>query len=117
MKIEDIKTLQQYKFIYKLINKNVPVYFLSMSLIKMGEIHDHNTRNRTNIILPRIKHDYARKRISYIVPYLLNNSPALIIDKVFTHSLAGFALYVKQYLINGYNFVCLTPNCYACNSN
>ena len=37
-----------------------------------------------------------------------------IFNKLFTHSLKGFSVYVKKDFIKNYIFVCTNENCYVC---
>ena len=61
LKIEDIHTVQQFKFFYKLTHKELPEYFNAISLIQVGDIHDHITRNRNTFYTKRIYHKFAEK--------------------------------------------------------
>ena len=63
------------------------------------------------------KHTFARKCIRYSLPNLINETPSDIIDKVFTHSVNGFKLYVKKCIIVKYSDTCHIVNCYICNQN
>ena len=61
--IEDIHKVQQLKFFYKLTHKDLPEYFNGISLIQVGDIHDHVTRNRKKNYTQRIYHQFAEKSI------------------------------------------------------
>ena len=61
-------------------------------------------RNAQKLIPRKIKEYYS----------ILNNTNTHIIDKIYTHSLAGFINYVKIYLLNKYSYQCTIPNCYVC---
>ena len=93
IKIQDIHTLQQFKFIYKLLHDKLPHYFKSMTVTHNRDIHQYNTRQRNNILVPTIQHEFARKCIC-------NQISKIIVDQINTHSLKGFATYIKNYLIN-----------------
>ena len=41
---------------------------------------------------------------------IVNTTPDIIINKIFTHSLHGFTTYVKQYNIAEYSFECFRNN-------
>ena len=115
LKLQDIHTLQQHKFTYQLINKDLPSLFHLMLTSRNQDIHTHNTRNKHNIVIPKIKHEFARKCIRNQIHDLINNSPRLIIDKMDTHSFKGFVLYVKCFYFDGYSPLCIVPNCLICN--
>ena len=63
------------------------------------------------------KHTFARKCIRYSLPNLINETSSDVIDKVFTHSVNGFKLYVKKCIIQKYSDTCHIVNCYICNQN
>ncbi len=48
---------------------------------------------------------------------LVNNTTREILSKIDTHSLSGFAGYIKQYYMNSYQVNCIIPQCYICNKN
>ncbi len=47
----------------------------------------------------------------------INSTPLIIIEKIDTHSLQGFAGYTKQYLLQSYQELCTIVNCYICARN
>ena len=111
LKIQDIHTLQQFKFIYKLLHDNLPHYFNSITVTHNQDIHQYNTRQRNNVLVPNIQHEFARKCLRNQIYVLLNNSPKTIVDKINTHSLKRFSTYIKNYLINGYKLLCPVYDC------
>ena len=54
------------------------------------------------------------KCIRYEIIQTINDTPDIVLDKIYTHSKTGFAYYVKQHLINKYNVNCTIANCYVC---
>ena len=60
------------------------------------EVHNHYTRQQQNLHICVAKDTFARKCIRYSLPNLINETSSDIIDKVFTHSVNGFKLYVKN---------------------
>ena len=75
--------------------------------------HHYNTRTHDFVYL--VKHEFAKKNLKYIIPKLICNTPISIKDKVYTHSLEGFNLFVKRYYLNNYIFTCDSPHtCYTC---
>ena len=73
------------------------------------------TRPRGHDFVYLVKHEFAKKSLKYIIPKLICNTPISIKDKVYTHSLEGFNLYVKRYYLNNYTFTCDNPHtCYTC---
>ncbi len=61
--------------------------------------HSHDTRTQNNIGQMKPIHEYARKCIRYKVPITINNAPAEIVNKVYTHSLHGFVGYIKTKIL------------------
>ena len=95
---------------------SLPHYFNSITVTHNRDIHQYNTRQRNNLLVPNIQHEFARKCIRNQIYVLLNNSPKTIVDKINTHSLKGFSTYIKKYLIDGYKLgPCTVYNCYTCN--
>jgi hypothetical protein len=114
VKISDILILQCLKLYHKCLNNVAPVYFLSM-FASREVTHDHYTRHRQSLYVPRPRLAQTEKCIRYYVPYLLSEMPDCITQKLYSHSLDGFSWYVKRYYVNSYKSVCSTPNCYVCN--
>ena len=50
------------------------------------------------------------------IPDSMNLTDDLILEKVFTHSYAGFSKYSKDVFIKGYSYECQIENCYVCAS-
>ena len=117
LKISDICILQEYKFCYKLEHNMLPVYFQNDIFIRNLNIHYHNTRIANAYHLPRIKHEFAKSSIQYLIPVAYNSCPMSIQQKIFTHSLQGFAQYIKAYLISNYSETCTIATCYVCSTS
>ncbi len=62
-------------------------------------------------------HEYARKWIRYKVLMTINNAPAQIVNKVYTHSFQGFAGYIKTKILQLYQETCTIADCYICSRN
>ena len=116
LKISDICALQELKFCFKYEHNNLPSYFYSIFL-KNHEIHNFNTRNINNFQLPQIRHSFVKTAIRYRIPVAYNSCPNNIKDKIFTHSISGFARYVKLYFIDNYAESCTLEDCYICNAS
>lgn len=114
LKVEDLFALQELKFIYKLKNNNLPNYFLNKQYLRHSDVHTYNTRHANDLVLLTNRHNYVNNSICYRVPYIINNCPNCIKEKIFTHSIRGFTQYTKNYFINKYTFVCHDRNCFSC---
>ena len=64
--------------------------------------------------MPKCKHEFSKQCIRYSIPKLLNGSPPIIKDKLYTHSYNGFSNYVKKKYYESYNDTCNLQNCYIC---
>ena len=114
LKLEDIHKIIMLKFYHKLVNNKVPEYFTKMPLKSMNEIHQHFTRSQNSLIIPKVNHSFARFSISNSLAHCINNSPNIITEKAYTHSLSSYSIYIKNYFINQYQVSCNIPHCYVC---
>ena len=89
LKLTYIFNCQQIKFYHKFLNNKLPEYFTNIFTRLNNSTHNYSTRNRDNISFERVKHEYAKKRIRYCIPNILNNCPDLIKHKLYTHSIEG----------------------------
>ena len=115
LKIADQLCLQELKFYFKYIHKNLPAYLLDWELISNVNIHFHDTRTSSKIHTVRTKHEFAKKIMKYNLPHIINDTPVIVVEKIHTHSLRGFTSYAKQFLIQKYTDTCAIQNCYSCN--
>ena len=115
LKIADQLRLQELKFYFKYIHKNLPAYLLDWEFISNINIHFHDTRTSSKIHTVRAKHEFAKKCLKYNLSHIINDTPAIVVEKIHTHSLRGFATYAKQFLIQKYTDTCAIQNCYSCN--
>jgi hypothetical protein len=114
LKLNDILLMQEYKFMFKLENKTLPVYFMTSMFTRHGQVHGLNTRHATNFVIPYVRHTFARNSLRNRIPKIFNDAPFCIKSKCHTHSYEGFAKYVKKYLIDKYTNICVEHNCYVC---
>ena len=114
LKVRDILRLKALKFYYRYSNSQLPGYFENMFQVATST-HPHNTRYKD---VPRITlpvRNSTKFTIRFYIPALINETPANIMEKIFTHSYSGFSKYTKLQFINKYSEVCTIPNCYTCN--
>ena len=109
----DIFHLNALKFYYKHENNNLPVYFNNM-FNRVSEVHDYDTRGSSSLRQSRSLTSCAEKCVRNFIPKLLHSMPACITEKLYTHSLNGFAKYTKRYFIQNYDETCQIENCYIC---
>ena len=115
LKVIDLYTFFQLKFYFKLTNQLLPQYFYSFDLKTNHDIHLHNTRQRHNLHITGVKHEFAKRCIRYQLTSEINLTPTLITDKINTHSFNGFSNYAETYLISKYPANCTLLNCFVCN--
>ena len=94
----DIFKLQQLKFYYKYLHNNLPVYLQNWRIIFKYDIHNYDIRIKIEIYTYTTKHEFAKKCLRHNLPFLLNNIPTIVKEKLNTHSLQGFAQYANIYL-------------------
>ena len=87
LKVEDIFKLNQLKFFYKFINKDLPDYLKSFTILRNSTIHNHSTRNQKLFHKKVTTHEFAMKSFRNALIDTLDNCPDSIIDKVHTHSI------------------------------
>ena len=116
LKITDIFKLNVLKFYYKHEQNLLPCYLQSLDFSTIENIHHHNTRNKTAIVTYKTNLNLTRNTIKHTVPKIVNGTESNIKAKIHTHSLQGFAWYIKQNFIKNYQVNCKLENCYICNS-
>ena len=95
----------------------LPSYLQNWQLTPNANIHTHNTRRQHELHTFRTQHEFAKRCLRHNLPNTLNNTPALVIEKIITHSLSGFANYTKHQYIQNYQTSCNIANCYTCRQN
>ena len=117
LKVTDILKINEYKFVYKFNNQQLPNNFSDNMFIANSEIHNYNTRHASQLRLPRCKHNFVKNSIRFRLPKIINDAPFDIISKVHTHSFQGFNKYIKRYIIEKYNSLCNIAHCYICQNS
>ena len=116
LKTDDIYKVQVLNFYYKLKHQTLPIYFRCFPTTMNTDIHRYNTRRR-NIFIPRVNHEFAKSSLRNSLISIVNKTPSIITDKIYTHSFHGFSSYAKNYYINTYSITCQRRNCYTCSNN
>ena len=116
LKIEHLFSQSCLKFVYKFKNSQLPKYFLSLQCVPRSSIHDHDTRNASQIDTVYTRTHMAAKCIRSQLPLVLNDTPEVILNKINTHSIQGFSFFVKQYYLSKYTTQCHEIACYVCNN-
>lgn len=79
------------------------------------DTHSYPTNIQHNLHQYKTKYEYAKQCMLYDIPITINNFPSEVLDKIDTHSLQGFAGYVKAFILQTYQETCTIVNCYICN--
>ena len=109
-KVTDLFHTNCLKVFHNHTNKKVPQYISSLF---QSPTHSYNTRYN-GLALPIMNTTASSKRLRCWIPRFMNSFPALITEKVFSHSLKGFTNYFKIHKINDYSSTCSKANCYIC---
>ena len=117
LNIKDTYILSNLKFYYKYIHNILPPYFQTYEFKLTSEMHNYNTRTKQKYFIFPTNHKYAEYCTRHQLPQILNQTNAVVLEKIHTHSIASFVNYVKQTCIENYQERCLEKNCYICNSN
>ena len=78
-------------------------------------LHHYNIRSKYLLHTLKTKTRMGENSVRYFLPKIINQTIPEILDKIFSHSLQGFAFYVKQNYISMYNIDCSLEHCYVCN--
>ena len=114
LKSYDIYKCQLLKFLFKLVNKQLPTYFNQLPFPFNNQLHHHETRGCKRAFVPRVNHEFSKRNIRYIAAVTYNSTSVSVIAKIYSHSLVGFSTYVKNQTIEHYNNRCTIEHCYSC---
>ena len=118
LKIEHLFSQSCLKFVYKFKKCQLPKYFLSLQCVPRSSIHDHDTRNASNIDTIYTRTKLASKCIWSQLPLLLisNDTSDIILSKITTHSIHGFSFFIKRYYLAQYSTQCNDRECFVCSN-
>ena len=121
LKSYDIYKCQLLKFLFKLVNKQLPTYVNQLPTYVNqlpfpfnNQLHHHETRGCKRAFVPRVNHEFSKRNIRYIAAVTFNSTSVSVIAKIYAHSLVGFSTYVKNQKIEHYNNRCTIEHCYSC---
>ena len=115
LKLPDIFEVTVLKFYHNYCHVQLPLCFQSVAFSQRLDMHHYNIRSKYLLYTLRTKTRMGENSFRYFLPKIINQTIPEILDKVFSHSLQGFALYVKQNYISRYNTDCSLEHCYVCN--
>ena len=114
LKFVDICALDDLKFCYKFVNKQLPKYFDKLPTEEDESEVPYDTRQSDDLRVPAVRHEFARNSISYRYPNIYNDMSSDYKDRFDTHSFYGFKFYVKRTIIESYPTSCDIRNCPSC---
>ncbi len=114
LKVSDILQLQLLKFYYKYKIRMLHYYLAQLPFITQANIHDHSTRTQNQLRTNQPQHGHASYCVRHQIPKVINIAPIRILTKINTHSLQGLSRYIKLTIIQSYQEICTTQNCYIC---
>ena len=117
LKLEDLYKLHVLKFYFNLKTYSLPNYFNNFDVITRSEIHSYNTRGSKSLQTVKTNLKSTENCLRVALPKLVNATDPSILSKVYTHSLAGFSLYIKKFYLNQYTTSCTINDCYVCALN
>ena len=104
----DLYKLKVLKFHFKLRHSDLPCHFMKDLEILNDTCYNYNLRNNT-IRTPSHHHSFA------ILCILFNCFLILLLTRLIrTHSLNGFSIYVKRWLLDEYIVECHVVICFTC---
>lgn len=112
LKLSDLYSQKVLIFYFKLNHNIQPQYFETFNIT---HAHSSYSLRHSTLHTPTIKHEFARRCLRYQLISTLNNTPACITDKIYTHSLSGYSSYIKHIMCSKYSISCNVVNCYVCN--
>ena len=115
LKLKDLFELNILKWFYK-YKSNILPFYVSHMVSDYSVPPSYPLRATYVLAAPGSNTPSGEKCIRH---YLLsvNELKPDILDKVSTHSLEGYAFYIKKITINEYKVECVKRNCYVCNNH
>ena len=114
LKLEHLCSLQELKFCFKLENGILPAYFKNGLFIRNESIHEHFTRAGNDYRIPRMKHEFAKHSIKYVITQAFNECPISLKNKFRTLTLRDFTKEVKIQILEKYSYDCRIRHCPIC---
>ena len=113
LKLKDLFELV-LKLYYKYKKNDLPFYIWKMfSYFNAG--HPYNFRTEYILEDNGFIRPSGDNCIRHYLPSAINKSKPDTLDKISTHTIQGFALYIQRAIISNYRAECIIRNCYICN--
>ena len=112
LKVTCMFPLAIWKFYFKLMNNQLPLYFEFMKP-PLPQVCTHYDIRSPAFHLPEIRHSFAEQSIRYCLIKRLNAEKSRV-DIVHNTSFYNFKMSIKNDMINAYNAICTVNDCYVC---
>ena len=112
LKITCMFILSLWKFYYRLMTNQLPVYFAIMKPVLPQVCTRYEIRNPV-YHLPDIRHAFAQQSLKYCLIKQLNTAEGYA-DMIHNTSFKNYKMDIKHKMINSYNAACTIRNCYVC---
>ena len=112
LKVTCMFPLAIWKFYFKLMNNQLPLYFEFMKP-PLPQVCTHYDIRSPVFHLPEIRHSFAEQSIRYCLIKRLNAEQSRV-DIVHNTSFYNFKMSIKNDMINAYNAICTVNDCYVC---
>ena len=113
LKLKDLFELNVLKLFYKYRNNTLPFYVSNM-FSDYTISHSYTLRSTYILNESGSNTPSGDKCTRHYLPTVINKLEPDISNKISTHSLQGFAFYIKRTMINKYQTECDVRNCYVC---
>ena len=114
LKVNDLFETNVLKLYYKYQNKTLPIYISNM-FAEFTCTHSYKLRKKSILDNEGSNKPSGDKCIRHHLPVVINNAKPDILDKISTHTIQGFAFYIKRITINNYRLECVDRDCFICN--
>ena len=116
LKLKDLFEFNVLKLFYKYKNNILPFY-VSHMLSNYSVSHSYPLRATHVPNAPGSNTPSGEKCTRHYLPSVVDKLKPDILDKVSTHSLQGYAFYIKKITITENKMECVERNCYVCNNH
>ena len=114
LSVTDIFHISCLTFYYKFKKGELPINLQTFRFPTRADIHDHNTRLNNTMFIAPLRTVLAKNCVRNQMSYIINSTPNHILNKIDTHSRAGFVSCIKSHFIANYSGNCNIHNCYVC---
>ena len=115
IKLPNMFSLAVWKFYYKVMNNQLPIYFSVMKPVLPQICSRYEVRNPV-FHLPHIRHSFADQSIRCCLIKQLNaeNGSTITTGMVHTSSFPSYKYHIKNEVINNYSVFCNIDKCHVC---